>query len=158
MACARPQKLEEMFSIVAQQVKDKYKRRIMYETIRDMLYCRRREVPNSTHIARLYDDREFLKQQFDLSYCSDECVESIDEIFKMAGFGLMPVPAPAPATPAPAPAPAPATPAIPATVPLVPVVQAQMVTPLVRTLEISAEGYQTVVIHVDNGKKIVLHI
>lgn len=128
-----PTQIQEMFGVVAKQVQDERKKKILFNTIRKMIYYKRYDVPDRNKLSTLFEQREELKEKIlrvhDVPAVQQENADHVDEVFKLAGF-LQPnnsvahVPIRAPS----------------------------------KTLEITAEGYEKIVVHLGNGKKIVLDV
>jgi hypothetical protein len=153
---AIPTVIQDMFAIVKRQYTDTKHREYMYNVVRLMICFRDRNVPNSCRLDVLFAQRDKLKSQLELVLqCpAYSLADSIDEVFRLGGYISPPQPAFN-------------TPLVPRHAPVHPepcdrTVQSRSVVDVpsrhLRSLEIDAEGFETVVIHFGNGKKVVLHV
>jgi hypothetical protein len=147
---AIPVVIQDMFPIIKRSYPDLYQRNNMYNVVRCIIAYRDRNVSNSCRLDVLFAQRDRLKSVIGQSV--PEVGHAIDEVFRLAGYISPPMPAIE--TP----------PFRYAYAPVHPEPERTAESNVVnvprelRSLEIHAEGFDSVIIHFGNGKKVVVQV
>lgn len=160
-----PLKIQNMFGLAAKRCTDPAKREVLYSTIRDMIMNRDTSLPNNTDMDTLFKQREQLKATIkrihNVPGLDQENADHVDEIFKLSGH-LNPTVCKSRESRAPA--------LIKKDVPpmdidsMPSVKQPSVKQPSVKqcakpnVLEIQAEGFDSIVICLPNGKKLTIKV
>lgn len=149
---AIPLVIQDMFAIVKRQYPDEARCKHMYNVIRWIITWRDRTLPNSCRLDVLFPQRADI-----MCLCPflQEHAADMDELFRLAGYISPPPPAIRAADVQRRFAPVHPQPEV--NTPVAPPPRNNN-TGGSGTLEINAEGFQSIVINFGNGKKIVLHV